>query len=115
MVSEHQIDYLIKGLDEMRARGLLAMAPKPSAFARYNAAMANAVRETIWFTGGCDSWYLDRNGVPNIYPWTPARYRREMKRPDFREFRLMASEEDLRGGELEATIVQSKLGPALAA
>ncbi len=89
MVSEYQVDYLISSLNKMKRDGLAAMAPKQSAFETYNQAMAEAVRHTIWFTGGCQSWYLDKEGVPNIYPWTPARYRREMRNPDFNEYRLM--------------------------
>lgn len=91
MVSEHQIDNLIMSLNRMRKDGLVSIAPKQAAFDKYNAAMATAVRDTIWFTGGCNSWYLDPNGVPNIYPWSPARYRREMKNPDFSEFHLKRS------------------------
>lgn len=92
MVSEHQIDFIISALDHMRAKGLQAMAPKRQAFERYNAEMADAVRHTIWFTGGCNSWYLDPNGVPNIYPWTPGRYRQEMKNPNFSEFHQITKE-----------------------
>jgi len=102
MVSEHQIDYLISALDRMRQEGLLAMAPRQSAFEQYNAKMAQAVTRTVWFTGGCNSWYLDPNGVPNIYPWPPAQYRREMKNPDFSEFRLMADEASLQLPERDA-------------
>ena len=88
MVSEHQIDYLISGLNEMRATGAVVMAPKQSAFDAYNVKMASEVKKTIWYTGGCDSWYLDPNGVPNIYPWTPGQYRREMQNPNFSEYHM---------------------------
>lgn len=27
-------------------------------------------KQTVWFTGGCQSWYLDRNGVPIVAPLT---------------------------------------------
>ena len=91
MVSELQVDYMIAGLNKMKQDGLAAIAPKQSAFEAYNAKMAKAVRRTVWFTGGCQSWYLDKDGVPNLYPWTPSRYRREMLNPDFTEFRLMKS------------------------
>lgn len=89
MVSECQVDYLIHGLNKMKTDGLAAMAPKESAFQDYNQAMAKAVKRTIWATGGCNSWYLDKEGVPNVYPWTPTQYRREMQNPDFSEFRLI--------------------------
>lgn len=89
MVSERQVDYLIRCFDKMKQDGLAAMAPKESAFKAYNAAMTEAVKRTVWVTGGCQSWYLDKEGIPNIYPWTPAQYRREMRNPDFSEFRLI--------------------------
>ncbi len=89
MVSEYQVDYLIQGLNKMKQDGLVAMAPTQEAFERYNQAMAVSVQRTIWATGGCQSWYLDQNGVPNVYPWRPSRYRREMSRMDFSEFRLL--------------------------
>lgn len=86
MVSECQIDYLIAGLDLMKAQGLAALVPREEAFAAYNRRMNAAVQRTVWFTGGCQSWYLDKDGIPNVYPWRPSRYRREMLNPDFSEF-----------------------------
>ena len=104
MISEQQIDNLILSLDEMRAREAVAMAPRQDAFERYNADMARAVRGTIWFTGGCNSWYLDRNGVPNIYPWAPRRFRREMQNPDFSEFRFMRDEAEAIAADRAAAV-----------
>jgi len=89
MVSEHQIDYVIACLDKMKRDGLAAMAPREEAFRQYNAAMTEAVQRTVWVTGGCQSWYLDKDGIPNIYPWTPHQYRHEMRHPKFSEFRLI--------------------------
>lgn len=103
MISECQIDYLIHGLNKMKRDGLAAIAPKPSAFEEYNRQMARAVQRTIWFTGGCQSWYLDKQGVPNIYPWSPSRYRREMRRPDFSEFRLMTRVDGSEAEQVPAT------------
>lgn len=110
-ISEWQLDYVIAALDRMRRDGLLAMAPRQSAFERYNAAMAQAVRKTVWFTGGCQSWYLDRNGVPNLYPWTPGQFRRDMHRPDFGEFRLLSTPAELTAPE-ESTVASAPLSAA---
>lgn len=93
MVSECQVDYVIAGLDLMKARRLAALVPREEAFAAYNREMTKAVKRTIWFTGGCQSWYLDKNGIPNLYPWTPSRYRREMLNPDFSEFHQVKASE----------------------
>ncbi len=88
-ISEYQIDYLIRCLDEMKARGLEAMAPRQDAFDTYNAEINEGLQSTIWVRGGCNSWYLDKTGLPNLYPFSPARFRREMRSPDFSEYRLI--------------------------
>ena len=88
-ISEHQIDYVIAMLDKMKADGLAAVAPREEAFAEYNAGMREAVKKTVWVTGGCTSWYMDKTGVPNLYPYEPARYLDDMRHPRFAEYRLM--------------------------
>lgn len=90
LVSEYQIDHLISVLNKMRDEGLTEVVPKETAFAQYNATMAEAAQRTVWFTGGCDSWYLDRDGIPNIYPWRPRQFRAEMHRPRWEEYELRA-------------------------
>jgi len=86
-VSELEVGYVIKCLDEMRKRGADAMAPSQEAFEAYNTAIAAALPQTVWVTGGCDSWYLDKSGLPNLYPFHTRRFRHEMLNPDFSEYR----------------------------
>jgi cation diffusion facilitator CzcD-associated flavoprotein CzcO len=88
-ISEHQVDYIISMLDRMKADGLAAIAPKQSAFDDYNAAMGEAIKTTTWVTGGCKSWYMDKSGVPNLYPWIPTQYLKEMHNPVYSEYRLI--------------------------
>jgi len=88
-ITEHQVDYIVSMLDRMRADGLAAIAARQSAFENYNAAMAQAIVNTTWYTGGCDSWYIDESGIPNLYPWSPARYLKAMHNPDFSEYHLL--------------------------
>ena len=88
-ISEHQVDYIISMLDCMKADGLAAIAPKQSAYEEYNAAMGVAIKTTTWVTGGCKSWYIDKSGVPNLYPWFPLRYLKEMHNPVYSEYRLI--------------------------
>lgn len=88
-ISELQIDYVISFLEKMRRDRLAAVVPTQEAYDAYNAAMAEAIPNTTWATGGCDSWYLDASGKPNIYPFPPAVFRRDMQNPDFSEYRLL--------------------------
>lgn len=88
-ISEHQIDYVISMLDKMRDYGLQAIAAKQEAFEAYNAHMQARVPSTVWATGGCSSWYFDKSGTPNLYPFKPHKYLDDMHDPDFGEYRLM--------------------------
>jgi cation diffusion facilitator CzcD-associated flavoprotein CzcO len=88
-ISEHQIDFVISMLDKMKQGHHVAIAAKEEAFSSYNDAMRETLPNTIWVTGGCTSWYMDKSGLPNLYPWAPEKYLEEMHRPDFSEFRLM--------------------------
>ncbi len=92
-VTEHQLDYVISMLDRMKAEGLAAVAAREEAFAAYNQSMREAIPNTVWVTGGCTSWYIDKTGLPNLYPWAPRTYLESMKAPDFSEFRLMKAVE----------------------
>jgi cyclohexanone monooxygenase len=86
MISEHQLDYIILMLDEMRDKGITSIAPKAAAYAAYNDSMSERVKDTVWVTGGCDSWYFDESGQPNLYPFPPQQYLRDMRAPIFDEY-----------------------------
>ena len=90
-ISESQIDYVIRMLDKMKSDGLAAIGVKDDAFAEYNADMRRALKNTVWVTGGCTSWYMDKTGMPNLYPYFPTRYLRAMHAPRFAEYRLLKS------------------------
>jgi len=89
-ISEHQLDYVISMLDTMKRDHLAAIAAREEAFAEYNEAMRAALPRTVWVTGGCTSWYMDKTGLPNLYPWNPTRYLKEMHTPALAEYRLMS-------------------------
>jgi cyclohexanone monooxygenase len=86
-ITEHQVDYVIAMLDRMKKRRLVAIAAREEAYRAYNQAMQEAVKSTVWMTGGCNSWYIDKTGTPNLYPWEPMRYLKSMRNPDFSEYR----------------------------
>jgi cation diffusion facilitator CzcD-associated flavoprotein CzcO len=87
-ISEHQADYIISMLDKMKADGLAAIAARQQAFDDYNEAMGEAIKTTTWYTGGCDSWYIDKSGIPNLYAWSPAHYLKAMRNPNYSEYHL---------------------------
>ena len=42
---------------------------------------------TVWVTG-CDSWYLGKDGLPELWPWAPERHREMLRAPELAEFEV---------------------------
>ncbi len=81
---ESQLNYVIDALRTMRDRHLHAVEVKADAFRQWNQAVQRRMPRTVWNSGGCASWYIDRNGL-NTTVW-----------PDFTwKFRRLTREFDL--------------------
>jgi cation diffusion facilitator CzcD-associated flavoprotein CzcO len=76
-IAERQADYIMKCIDTITTRRV-AMAPRAGAVGALLDEMKRAAKQTVW-SSGCSSWYLDRQGVPGIYPWTAGRFLRDME------------------------------------
>ena len=87
-ITEVQLGYMIQCLDEMKAKKSASIAVKQEVFESFNKAMTEAIGKTVWASGGCDSWYIDKTGKPNLYPWHPSRFYREMEQADFSEYQF---------------------------
>jgi cation diffusion facilitator CzcD-associated flavoprotein CzcO len=59
---ESQINYVSGALKAMRRRGAAVLDVRPEAQAAYNAELDEMTRGTVWVSGGCSSYYIDRNG-----------------------------------------------------
>jgi cation diffusion facilitator CzcD-associated flavoprotein CzcO len=59
---ESQVGYVADALRTMRTRGARTLEVRPEAQAAYNAELEAMTRGTVWVTGGCSSYYIDRNG-----------------------------------------------------
>jgi cyclohexanone monooxygenase len=85
---ESQVAYVAGALREMRRRGAGTVEVRPEVVERFNAAIDERMKDTVWSTG-CKSWYLDdtgRNGT--LWPdWTFS-FRRRAARFDAGEYEL---------------------------
>jgi hypothetical protein len=57
------------------------ISPSTAAMQQFDSERIEAAKKTIWYTGGCRSWYLDAQGVPASWPWTYSRFVDEMREP----------------------------------
>lgn len=80
-VAEHQADHILRWIQGWRRGEFDTVEPTQSATESYNERLRDAMPDTVWTTG-CDSWYLNKDGVPEVWPFTPAKHREMLARTD---------------------------------
>jgi cation diffusion facilitator CzcD-associated flavoprotein CzcO len=88
---ESQLNYVLDALRTMDARGLASVDVRPDAQARSNERIQHRLRNTVWSSGGCASWYLDRNGRnTTLWPGFTWPFRRLLREFDAEHYELRA-------------------------
>jgi len=82
LMIESQIDYLLAALAAMEDGRLATLEPRADAQAAFEAAVRRRARGTVWESGGCVSWYLDADGHSVLWPDSPRRFRKALRRFD---------------------------------
>ena len=86
---ESQIEHVIGAVLYMKKHGVTAVEPKPEAQAAFLADVDRRLGPTVWNTGGCASWYIDKTGRNStLWPDATWRYRRRVQRFDPAEYVL---------------------------
>jgi cation diffusion facilitator CzcD-associated flavoprotein CzcO len=65
---EAQIRYVVSAVRHTRRRGAVRVEVRPGAQAAYDRELQRKMKNTVWVTGGCRSWYLDSEGR-NVTLW----------------------------------------------
>ncbi|RLQ21439.1 NAD(P)/FAD-dependent oxidoreductase [Seongchinamella sediminis] len=85
-IAEHQWAYIEQLIDKIYTGECPELCPSVTAMEDFDRARVAAAKTTIWYTGGCQSWYLDAEGVPASWPWSYSRFVAEMKTPRWEAF-----------------------------
>jgi cation diffusion facilitator CzcD-associated flavoprotein CzcO len=89
---ESQMNYATDALRTLRTLGGAEFDVRAKAQAAYNDEIQQRLAASVWNTGGCGSWYLDRNGRNSIqWPGFTFEYRRRTRRFDAAAYRLAAA------------------------
>ncbi|MGW3410186.1 flavin-containing monooxygenase [Streptomyces sp. NPDC000888] len=91
LMIESQLNYMA---DFVRQLGVLggraALDARPGAVDAWNRGVQERMKRTVWNTGGCDSWYLDANGVnTTVWPGTTTEFRRATLRIELAEYDVL--------------------------
>ncbi len=85
IIAENQADYALWWIKRIREGSVVSASPTEAATKGYNADMKAAMPHTVWATG-CKSWYLGKDGLPELFPWSPVLHRELLKIPDLDHF-----------------------------
>ena len=76
---ESQVAYIRDALKTMRKAGYDVVEVDQAATDRYNEALQERMKRTVWSVGGCDSWYLDAHGKnTTLWPRSTIDFRRRL-------------------------------------
>jgi cation diffusion facilitator CzcD-associated flavoprotein CzcO len=82
MIEAH-LNYVLGALGAMERHGASRIEVRPENYDAYNAELQSRLAGTVWNTGGCSSWYLDRNGRNStIWPDFTWRFWQQTRRFD---------------------------------
>jgi cation diffusion facilitator CzcD-associated flavoprotein CzcO len=82
-MAESQLSYVIDALKTMRRDGSAAVEVRREVQDAWNAEIQEKLAGTVWNTGGCVNWYMDRNGDnPIMWPGFTFTFRRLTRRFD---------------------------------
>lgn len=86
--AETQAGYIMRWVAEIARRPTrIAVMPTAAATERFLADAQAALRSTSW-TSGCASYYLGTSDSPVLWPWSPRRFRRDLRHPVESDFEI---------------------------
>jgi cation diffusion facilitator CzcD-associated flavoprotein CzcO len=84
---EAQLPYIVDALRLMKEHGIAALDVRPDVQTTYNEMLQRKLKPTVWNTGGCKSWYLDKNGHNStIWPDYTFKFAQRLKRFDVESY-----------------------------
>ncbi|MEO5876941.1 MAG: NAD(P)/FAD-dependent oxidoreductase [Streptosporangiaceae bacterium] len=84
---EVQINHVLSCLKLIADRGADTIEPRPEANRAWNDKIQKRLRKAVWTEGGCQSWYLDENGVNRtIWPGFSFEYWADTRKAKAAEF-----------------------------
>jgi len=86
-IAELQWAYIDQLIDLVRSGKAASVEPTMAALENYEARRGERAKRTV-FASGCNSWYLDKHGVPQVWPWSYGTFLEAMAAPRLDDYLL---------------------------
>jgi hypothetical protein len=84
-IVETQVDYLLKLINRIVTKDVL-ITPREEVARSWLETVREAARNSLWGTGGCQSWYLDKTGTPTLNPTTLSELQITLAEPIYADY-----------------------------
>lgn len=84
-IAEAQVDYILQLIDRIVERGVL-LSPHEVPSREWLESIRQKARESVWGTGGCQSWYLDETGTPTLDTSTLSELMEQLAEPRWADY-----------------------------
>jgi cation diffusion facilitator CzcD-associated flavoprotein CzcO len=99
-IIESQVRYVVEAARTMRREGLATVEPTAEAQAVWTAEVQERMKPTVWTTGGCASWYLDKFGNnTTLWPGQTFTFRQRLSKFDVESYDVTALSTDRTAAE----------------
>ena len=90
-IAEQQMQYIAQLIKLLLKGKAKYIHPKIDVTNKYEIARETAAKKTVWYLGGCNSWYLNSAGIPASWPWTYGRFVEAMQKPALEDFEVVSN------------------------
>ena len=81
------MNYIIDALKQAVHMDIRSIEPNPNITRQFNEKVQAALQKTVWNKGGCQSYFIDRNGRNStVWPWTTFKLREKMSQFNLSEY-----------------------------
>ena len=88
-LAEAQLDYIVDGLQQIKAQGISKLMIKPTVLRHHNQEVQKHLQTTVFNSGGCKSYYLDANGRNfAAWPWSLATLKKRLSALNLQDYDL---------------------------
>ncbi len=89
-IAERQMQYVLQLIELWRQGKVDVIEPTHEAVEAFNDYIKEGLTGTVW-KGGCNSWYLDAQGNPNLFPYGWQEFLQITEKPDMSELAIEGS------------------------
>jgi len=86
--AELQFGYALKLIELIRDGNARELSPTHEALRTFNDAVKAKMPDTVW-ASGCKSWYINKEGHVASWPWTFAKFKRDMTEPVLTDYEVV--------------------------